>query len=61
MLMPNAAEVQSRITDAAGLITETLVIEREEARQMTDREHLLHVHRCRAGTLEALGVLFAFM
>ncbi|MFF3934381.1 hypothetical protein [Streptomyces hirsutus] len=61
MLMPNAAEVQSRITDAAGLITETLVIGREEARQMTDREHVQHVHRCLVGTLEAIGALSAFM
>ncbi|MDI1452921.1 hypothetical protein NHG22_03625 [Streptomyces sp. ATE26] len=60
MLMPNATEVQSRITDAAGLITETLMIGREEAQQMTDREHITHVHRCRAGTLEASEAISAF-
>lgn len=61
MLMPNAREVQSRITDAAGLITETLVIGREEAREMTAQEHVKHVHRCLAGTLEAIQALSAFM
>jgi hypothetical protein len=61
MLMPNAAEVQSRITDAAGLITETLMIRREEARELTDGAHRTHIHRCLAGTLEAIGVLSAFM
>lgn len=61
MLMPNAGEVQSRITEAAGLITETLIIGREEARQMTDREHRTHIHKCLAGTLEAIGALSAFM
>ncbi|MFG1806212.1 hypothetical protein [Streptomyces sp. NPDC049040] len=61
MLMPHAAQVQSRIADAAGLITETLVIGREEARQMTDREHISHIHRCLAGTLEAIQALSAFM
>ncbi|MFJ9869829.1 hypothetical protein [Streptomyces sp. NPDC101165] len=61
MLMPKAGEVQSRIADAAGLITETLVIGRDEARAMTDREHRTHIHRCLAGTLEAIEALSAFM
>ncbi|MET9410827.1 hypothetical protein ABZX90_34465 [Streptomyces sp. NPDC002935] len=60
-LMPNAREVQSRITDAAGLITETLVIGRDEAREMTDPEHRTHISRCLAGTLEAIEALSAFM
>ncbi|MEE1760906.1 hypothetical protein [Streptomyces sp. SP18BB07] len=61
MLMPNAAEVQSRVADAAAMIAETAMIGREEARTMTDAEHRTHVNRCLAGTLEAIGVLSAFM
>lgn len=61
MLMPNAAQVQSRVADAARLITETLMIGRDEARMMTDGEHRTHVNLCLAGTLEAIGVLSAFM
>lgn len=61
MLMPNAAEVQSRVADAAGLITQTLMIGRDEARMMTDGEHRTHVSLCLGGTLEAIGVLSAFM
>lgn len=61
MLMPNAKEVQTRIECAAGMIIETLRIGREEARQITDREHITHVYRCLAGTRDAIRALSAFM
>ncbi|MEU0844803.1 hypothetical protein ABZ370_35765 [Streptomyces sp. NPDC005962] len=61
MLMPNAREVQARIGEAADLIIDTLTIGREEARQMTDQEHITHVHRCLGGTRDAIAALSAFM